>query len=66
MKKWTNLLEINRNKNGDYYFIFQVPNVRNKINVKAKPRDEVIIVGVPKDDLVDFLEDKEYTIEEGE
>lgn len=57
--KWTNLLEINRNKNGDYYFIFSIPNVRNKINTKAKNRNEVLIVGVPQNKLVNFLEAKE-------
>ena len=55
MKKFDNLIEINRNSNGDYYFIYSVPNVRNHINPKAKNRDEVIIVGVPKTKLVDYL-----------
>ena len=50
-----NLLEINRNKNGDYYFIYKVENVRNTINTKAKPRKEVLIVGVPQTRLTDYL-----------
>lgn len=46
---------INRNQNGDYYFIFRVPKVRNSINPKAHPRNEVLIVGVPKKQLVNYL-----------
>lgn len=46
---------INRNQNGDYYFIFDVPNVKNHINPKAKSRNEIIIVGVPQKRLKDFL-----------
>ena len=49
-----NLLEINRNQNGDYYFIYSVPNVRNNINTKAKARNELLIVGVPKKKLIKF------------
>lgn len=49
------LLEINRNSNGDYYFIYEVKNVKNYINVKGKPRQEVIIVGVPKSQLKTYL-----------
>ena len=55
MKYFADLLEINRNKNGDYYFIYQVPNVRNNINTKAKPRQEVLIVGVPQSQLRQYL-----------
>lgn len=55
MNTLDNLMEINRNQNGDYYFIFNVPNVRNTINTKAKPRQEVLIVGVPQKKLVMFL-----------
>ena len=50
-----NLLEINRNQNGDYYFIYSVPNVRNNINTKAKARNELLIVGVPKKKLINYL-----------
>ena len=50
-----NLLEINRNKDGNYYFIYSVPNVRNTINTKAKPRDEIIIVGINQKFLVKYL-----------
>lgn len=53
------LSEINRNKNGDYYFIYEIPKVVNTINQKAKPRDELLIVGVPQNKLIDFLK-KEY------
>lgn len=49
------LESINRNANGDYYFIFKVNGVRNTINTKAKSRDEVLIVGVPQKKLVSFL-----------
>ena len=55
MKTIDTLLEINRNQNGDYYFIFKVDNVRNTINTKAKPRNEVIIVGVPQKRMISFL-----------
>lgn len=53
--KFDNLLEINRNQNGDYYFIYSVPNVKNHINPKAKSRDEVIIVGIPQKRLIQYL-----------
>ena len=43
-----NLLEINRNANGDYYFIYSVVAPRS-INPKAKrTANEVLIVGVHK------------------
>ena len=54
-KPFENLLEINRNQNGDYYFIYSVPNVRNNINTKAKARNELLIVGVPKSQLIRYL-----------
>ena len=63
MSKFENLLEINRNQNGDYYFIFSVPDVKNHINSKAKPRNEVVIVGVPQKRLIQFLR-KEAGIDE--
>lgn len=53
--KLENLLEINRNSNGDYYFIFSVPQVVNHIRPGSKKRDEVLIVGVPKKQLIKFL-----------
>lgn len=55
MSALDDLLEINRNGNGDYYLIFKVDNVRNNINVKAKSRNELIIVGVPKKKIIPFL-----------
>lgn len=49
------LLEICRNENGDYYFIYKVEAPR-AINPKAKRKArEVIIVGVPKAKLVSYL-----------
>lgn len=54
-KSFENLLAINRNANGDYYFIYSVPNVRNNINAKAKGRNEVLIVGVPQKKLISYL-----------
>ena len=59
------LKEINRNKNGDYWFIYSVKGVRNKINTKAKARDEVLIVGVPQDKLVAYL-NAQAKMKEGE
>lgn len=53
--KFENLLEINRNQNGDYYFIYSVPNVKNHIKPGTKSRDEVLIVGVPKSKLISYL-----------
>ena len=50
-----NLICINRNQNGDYYFIFSVNGVVNHIRPGSKSRDEVIIVGVPQKKLVSFL-----------
>lgn len=52
--RWDNLIEINRNHNGDYYFIFSVPGVVNHIRPGSKARNEVIIVGVPQGKLKDF------------
>lgn len=54
-KPFDNLLSINRNQDGNYYFIYSVPKVRNKINTKAKSRDEVIIVGINQKYLVQYL-----------
>lgn len=50
-----NLISINRNDKGDYYFIYSVPNVVNHIKPGSKKRDEVIIVGVPQKRLVEYL-----------
>ena len=55
MGAFDNLLSINRNKDGNYYFIYSVPKVRNTINAKAKPRDELIIVGINQKYLVQYL-----------
>ena len=49
------LLEINRNKDGNYYFIYSVKGVKNHINPKAKSRNEVIIVGINQKKLVTYL-----------
>lgn len=54
--RWDGLLEINRNHNGDYYFIFKVDGVKNHIRPGSKDRDEVVIVGVPQKRLKEFLE----------
>lgn len=51
-----NLIEINRNKNGDYYFIYSVPEVINHIRPGSKSRNEVIIIGVPQKRLREYLE----------
>lgn len=49
------LLEINRHVNGDYYFIYSIPNVTNHIKPGSHSRDEVLIVRVNKNKLVDYL-----------
>ena len=50
-----NLLEINRNSNGDYYFIYSVEAPRN-INPSAKRKEqEVLIVGVSQAKLISYL-----------
>lgn len=49
------LIEINRNPNGDYYFIYSIPKVVNHIKPGTQSRDEVLIVGVPKNKLINFL-----------
>ena len=48
---------INRNENGDYYFIFKVPNVARGMHGKTKGHvDELLIVGVPQKKLESFIE----------
>ena len=50
-----NLLEINRNKDGNYYFIYRVEAPRS-INPGAKRKaDEILIVGVPQNKLCSYL-----------
>ena len=47
---------INRNKNGDYYIIFRVPNVARGMHGKFKGHvDELLIIGVPQAKIDDFL-----------
>ena len=49
------LREINRNSNGDYYFIYEVEAPRS-VNPKAKRKaNELLIVGVPKAKLENYL-----------
>lgn len=49
------LVCINRNANGDYYFIYSV-KARRSINAKAKrTADELLIVGVPQKRLISYL-----------
>ena len=55
-KAFENLLAINRNANGDYYFLYSVPQVKRGIRGKSKAQvDEVLIIGVPKAKLVNYL-----------
>ena len=57
---------ISRNQNGDYYIIFQVPNVARGMHGKSKGHvNELLIVGVPQDKLDSFLR-SHYTSEGGE
>lgn len=51
------LLNVNFNKNGDAYFIFEVKASR-AINPKAKRKaDELLIVGVPKKHINDYCKE---------
>ena len=51
-----NLICINRNANGDYYFIYSVPEVARGMHGKNKGHvDEVLIVGIPQSQLVNYL-----------
>lgn len=50
------LSAINRNENGDYYIIFELPNVRRGLHGKSKGHvNEVLIVGVPQKKIDSFL-----------
>ena len=52
-KAFENLICINRNANGDYYFIYSVPQVTRGIRGKSKGHvDEVLIVGIPQSQLI--------------
>lgn len=47
---------INRNENGDYYFIFKLPKVARGMHGKTKGHvDELLIVGVPQAKLEDYI-----------
>lgn len=51
-----NLICINRNANGDYYFIYSVSQVKRGMHGKTKGHvDEVLIVGIPQSQLVNYL-----------
>ena len=50
-----NLIEINRNHNGDYYFIYSIPNVKNYIKTGSKDRSELLVVGIPQSQLINYL-----------
>lgn len=51
-----NLICINRNANGDYYFIYSVPQVKRGMHGKTKGHvDEVLIVGIPQSQLINYL-----------
>lgn len=52
---FSNLVSINWNENGDYYFIYSVPNVVNHIKPGSKSLNELIIVGVPQSRLCEYL-----------
>ena len=50
------LHSINRNENGDYYIIFVVPDVKRGIRGKNRATaDELLIIGVPKARIDEFL-----------
>ena len=58
-KPFENLIAINRNANGDYYFIYSVPQVSRGMHGKTKGHvDEVLIVGIPQKDLVNYLQNQ--------
>lgn len=47
---------INRNENGDYYFIFKIPCSYGSINRKGKkPENEILIWGVPQARLIEAI-----------
>lgn len=55
-KPFENLLCINRNQNGDYYFLYLVPKVKRGMHGKTKGHvDEVLIVGIPQSQLINYL-----------
>ena len=55
-KAFENLICINRNANGDYYFIYSVPQVARGMHGKSKGHvDEVLIVGIPQSQLINYL-----------
>lgn len=55
-KPFEYLLAINRNENGDYYFLYSVPEVQRGIKGKNRSKvNEVLIVGVPKANLIKYL-----------
>ena len=56
IQPFENLICINRNANGDYYFIYSVPQVKRGMHGKNKGHvDEVLIVGIPQSQLVNYL-----------
>ena len=53
--KITDLRSLKRNEDGNYWLVFDVKDCRNSINPKAKKRDDIIAVGLPKEKLEGFL-----------
>lgn len=51
----TDLRSLKRNEDGNYWLVFDVKGCKNSINPKAKQRDDIIAVGLPKSKLKGFL-----------
>lgn len=66
-KPFENLIAINRNVNGDYYFIYKVPQVTRGMHGKTKGHvDELLIVGINQKCLVSYLQRELNKVEKTE
>ena len=50
----TNLIGISMNKDGNFYFLFQLPKHKWRISNNKKEANELIIVGVHKNKALEF------------
>ena len=53
----TSLIGISENKDGNFYFLFQLPKHKWAISNQKKTADELLIVGQPRKNAVKFAED---------
>lgn len=56
-KDGTLLIGITENKDGNFYFLFQLPKHKWRISNNKKDADELLIVGQPRKNAVKFAED---------